>query len=41
VGCTVSPGFEFEDYEIGDREQMASQWPQYRELITALTRPTA
>jgi len=41
LGCTVSPGFEFEDYETGDREQMASQWPQYRELITALTRPTA
>jgi len=38
LGCTVSPGFEFEDYEAGHREQLSAQWPAYRDLIEALTR---
>ena len=39
LGCTVSPGFEFEDYEGGDREQLLAQWPRYADLISALTHP--
>lgn len=39
LGCTVSPGFEFEDYEAGQREQLCAQWPAHRALIEALTRP--
>ncbi len=38
LGCTVSPGFEFEDYESGIREELVRQYPSQRELITALTR---
>jgi hypothetical protein len=38
LGCTVSPGFEFEDYEAGDREHLVAQWPKHAELIRALTR---
>jgi len=38
LGCTVSPGFEFEDYEAGERETLCAQWPDYAEQITALTR---
>ena len=38
LGCTVSPGFEFEDYEPGDRACLLAQWPEYAELICALTR---
>jgi hypothetical protein len=38
LGCTVSPGFEFEDYEAGDRVELCAGWPGFRELIEALTR---
>jgi uncharacterized protein len=38
VGCTVSPGFEFADFELGKREQLMRQYPQHRELIEWLTR---
>jgi predicted cupin superfamily sugar epimerase len=41
LGCTVSPGFEFEDYEAGDREHLAARWPERRALIHALTRPAS
>ena len=38
LGCTVAPGFEFEDYKTGDRAELCARWPQRRELIIALTR---
>jgi predicted cupin superfamily sugar epimerase len=38
LGCTVSPGFEFEDYEAWGREQLCAEWPEFAEEITALTR---
>lgn len=38
LGCTVSPGFEFEDYEAGVREQLCVEWPEWAEMIAALTR---
>ncbi|MDE3105841.1 MAG: cupin domain-containing protein [Acidobacteriota bacterium] len=41
LGCSVSPGFEFEDYEEGLRAPLVAQWPQWAELITALTRSQA
>lgn len=37
LGCTVSPGFDFDDYEAGDRTLLCSQWPQYVSDIEALT----
>jgi uncharacterized protein len=40
VGCTVAPGFEFEDFELGNREELARQYPEHRELIARLTRVT-
>jgi predicted cupin superfamily sugar epimerase len=40
LGCTVSPGFEFEDYEAGERATLCAQWPDYAEQIAALTRST-
>src|SRR5271156_2650143 len=27
LGCTVSPGFEFEDYETADRAELMGLWP--------------
>lgn len=38
LGCTVSPGFEFEDYESGERAKLCEGWPQFSAEITALTR---
>jgi len=38
LGCTVSPGFEFEDYDEGTREELCAEWPEFVEEITALTR---
>lgn len=38
LGCTVSPGFEYEDYEEGKREALQQEYPQYAKLIATLTR---
>jgi predicted cupin superfamily sugar epimerase len=38
VGCTVAPGFDFEDFEMGKREELVERYPQHEELITRLTR---
>ncbi|TKJ29791.1 MAG: hypothetical protein CEE40_07430 [Chloroflexi bacterium B3_Chlor] len=37
LGCTVAPGFEYEDYEAGDREALLEQYPDLSELIIRLT----
>ena len=37
VGATVSPGFDFADFEMGDRETLCAQYPAARELLEALT----
>src|SRR5262249_56808086 len=33
LGCTVAPGFEYVDYEHGDREGLIARYPQFAELI--------
>jgi hypothetical protein len=38
VGCTVSPGFEFSDFELAERKQLISLFPDYEQLILSLTR---
>ena len=38
VGCTVAPGFDFEDFEMGKREELVECYPQHREVIERLTR---
>ncbi|MGD0796516.1 MAG: cupin domain-containing protein [Acidobacteriaceae bacterium] len=38
LGCTVSPGFEYEDYDRADRAQLIAAWPAFTGLIRALTR---
>jgi predicted cupin superfamily sugar epimerase len=38
VGCTVAPGFEFEDFEMGKREELVTAYPQHREVVERLTR---
>jgi len=38
VGCTVSPGFDFRDFELADREKLIEEYPAHKEIITKLTR---
>jgi predicted cupin superfamily sugar epimerase len=38
VGCTVAPGFDFEDFELAKREELAQLYPRYRQFIEELTR---
>jgi uncharacterized protein len=38
VGCTVSPGFDFADFELAKRNELVQFYPQHRELIERLTR---
>ena len=37
VGCTVSPGFEFEDFELADRRGLTSAYPQHQTLVSRFT----
>lgn len=37
VGCTVSPGFEFEDFELATADPLKKICPEYSELIDRLT----
>jgi predicted cupin superfamily sugar epimerase len=38
IGCTVAPGFDFEDFELGKRTRLVELFPQHRVLIEKLTR---
>lgn len=38
VGCTVAPGFDFDDFELPKREILISEFPQHKTIITKLTR---
>ena len=38
VGCTVAPGFDFKDFVMADRRQLSAEFPQHKEIITAMTR---
>ena len=37
MGCTVSPGFEFADYQRADRDELIRLHPEMAELIVRLT----
>jgi predicted cupin superfamily sugar epimerase len=38
VGCTVAPGFDFNDFELASRTELINSYPAYQEIITKLTR---
>jgi predicted cupin superfamily sugar epimerase len=38
VGCTVSPGFDFADFEMGNSKELIQEFPSAHETIRALTR---
>lgn len=37
-GCTVTPGFDFADYQSGSYAELAAKWPAEAERIRKLTR---
>jgi predicted cupin superfamily sugar epimerase len=38
VGCTVAPGFDFEDFDMGKLAKLVAEYPQHQEVIQRLTR---
>jgi predicted cupin superfamily sugar epimerase len=38
VGCTVSPGFDFLDFEMAKREDLLEKFPQHKRIIEEMTR---
>ena len=38
VGCTVSPGFDFADFELAFEAELTKQYPQHTAVITRLCR---
>ena len=38
LGTTMAPGFDFADYEPGDREALTRQYPAFADVIRQLTR---
>ncbi len=38
LGCTVAPGFDFRDFELGVCSELVLKFPRYSEIIKRLTR---
>ena len=38
AGCTVSPGFDFRDFEMGGADYLSAEFPEQRTLIERLSR---
>ncbi|RYZ27071.1 MAG: cupin domain-containing protein [Chitinophagaceae bacterium] len=38
VGCTVAPGFDFADFEMGKNEELIRNYPQHKGLLQRLCR---
>ena len=38
VGCTVTPGFDFTDFELGSSTDLIKKYPGHHQLIEKLTR---
>ena len=37
LGCTVAPGFDYSDYEHGNRNELVAQYPAFTDWIGRLT----
>jgi uncharacterized protein len=40
VGCTVAPGFDFQDFELAGRAHLLARYPQHRAVIERFARPS-
>lgn len=38
MGCTVAPGFDYEDFELGKRNTLIRKFPQHQNIIRRFTR---
>ena len=38
VGCTVSPGFDFQDFHLAERNELIDSFQQHQKIITRFTR---
>lgn len=38
VGCTVAPGFDFDDFELAKKNDLIAEFPQHANIITQLTK---
>lgn len=38
IGCTVAPGFDFADFEMGNRIKLCRQFPEHSILINKLSK---
>ena len=38
VGCTVAPGFDFADFELGDPAELRARYSRYADTIDTFTR---
>ncbi len=38
IGCTVAPGFHFDDFELAKRAELIRDYPQHKDIIEKLTR---
>lgn len=37
AGCTVAPGFDFEDFEMAEGEKLLDEYPEFSEVIKKFT----
>jgi predicted cupin superfamily sugar epimerase len=37
LGCTMAPGFDWSEYEAGDRVELLKEYPEHEDLIVRLT----
>jgi len=38
LGCTLTPGWDERDFELGDRQNLTGRYPAWTDMICALTR---
>jgi uncharacterized protein len=36
-GCTVAPGFDFQDFELAERSMLVNEFPEFEDIIRLLT----
>ena len=39
VGCTVSPGFDYRDWQLGELQTMKRLYPQYKSIVEKYAKP--
>jgi predicted cupin superfamily sugar epimerase len=37
IGCTVTPGFDYKDFELGTRSKLIRMFPKHKATILSLT----